>query len=770
MRRSKRLILLLALLMTAAMSTALAQSATTHVVTNDNVNTIFSGEGYTLGDAVAAGDVLDFQGEIDIDHSLVINKPVSIISSSNPNAVVKLNSASNTESPVNGDPGRAFVINKDGSGTTVNGIRLENTQTWLFNTSNVTFTGVTMWVEDANFGRGLGQVSIRYSDHVTFDGCTVYAKNNGGNSGCVLTGSHDCTFRNSRFEKEGNVANILYIGNPYNVDDKPADYTMNADNISVINCTITAESSGFISQFKIMGGVRHRIENCTVNYYTSFSSTVTKPEDGYVIRNNTFITPASVTFPNYSTVEGNTITVNATGSPYVTFNQGTTATNNTITVTTTGTGTAKVTVKKGATVTGNTINNNVEVSSNSSDYTGSTITGNTINGTVTFATNSKNNTLTRNVITSTGDYAVVMASTADANNTVQYNTLIAATKKGDEAANPSTGTGNTISYNSNIVLMLADGTKDAANWSATVNGEQPNPLPVGGLSKGDAVTMTYKGHLKVKSVTATTDAKPDPMLAVPMTIEAITAGSISVANPKAGMQYSLDGGKTKNAVTTDAIPVAAGDKVQFYGDGTNITCYGSSDMSDCTRINGIGYGFTCKVYGNIMSLVDEKNFATVTTLSDSYNFSYLFADNSTLTDASGLLLPATQLAESCYQQMFFECTALTAAPALPATQLAASCYRQMFEGCTSLTAAPVLPATKLVRYCYIMMFNYCLKLATVTCLATSGIAQDRSTSYWLNNAGSQFEGTKTVNTVSTANWPEGDNGIPTDWTRVNIDN
>ena len=58
--RQKRLLLLLVLLLTATTG-AWAQS-TTHVVKQDNVNTIFSGDGYTLGDAVAAGDVLDFQG------------------------------------------------------------------------------------------------------------------------------------------------------------------------------------------------------------------------------------------------------------------------------------------------------------------------------------------------------------------------------------------------------------------------------------------------------------------------------------------------------------------------------------------------------------------------------------------------------------------------------------------------------------------------------------------------------------------------------------
>ena len=194
-------------------------------------------------------------------------------------------------------------------------------------------------------------------------------------------------------------------------------------------------------------------------------------------------------------------------------------------------------------------------------------------------------------------------------------------------------------------------------------------------------------------------------------------------------------------------------------------------MSECTQITGSGNGYTCKVYGNIKSLVDEENFAKAKTLSDKYTFKSLFYNNPTLTDASGLLLPATQLQESCYHEMFSGCSALAAAPALPAMQLAAHCYREMFNGCSVLTAAPVLPATKLVMYCYFSMFNYCQNLATVTCLATSGINQDSSTSYWLNNAGSDVQGTKTVNTVSTANWPlDNYGGIPTGWTRVKIDN
>ncbi|SDO57642.1 Leucine rich repeat-containing protein, partial [Prevotella communis] len=427
MMTKNKLLLLLALLMTAATG-AWAQS-TTHVVNQDNVNTIFSGDGYTLGDAVKAGDVLDFQGEIDLQHSLIVNKQVTIKSTTK-DAVVKLNTptyvAPNAYTATVMYP-QSFVINKAGSGTTVQDIRIENTETWIFNTSNVTFTGVTMWVEDAKVGAGIGHVALRYSDHITFDGCTVYTKNNGGSSACALTGSHDCTFKDTRFENAGNVGNILYIANPFNTQDKPADYTMNNDNISVLNCTITAESSGAMSQFRINDGLRHRIENCTVNFITNFFCAATASEDGHVIRNNTFTQGLSI--PRASTVTGNTISGNVTISA-----------NN-------------------ATVSGTTV------------FPGSTITGNSILGKVTFASNSKNNTFTGNTVISSEAYAVVMAATADANNTVTDNILLAAGNAGDAAVNPSTGTGNTITGNlSEAAAGEVTWNFDAATGTLTIGG------------------------------------------------------------------------------------------------------------------------------------------------------------------------------------------------------------------------------------------------------------------------------------------------------------
>ena len=267
-------------------------------------------------------------------------------------------------------------------------------------------------------------------------------------------------------------------------------------------------------------------------------------------------------------------------------------------------------------------------------------------------------------------------------------------------------------------VTMADGTEDAANWTAPVGtNSNAQTLPVGELSKGNAVTLTYGGHLKVKSVTATTDPEPDP-LATPLTIEAITAGTIKVSitdeddfpvTLTTGMKYSKDGGTTKTLITESRdIPVAKGDKVQFYGNGTDTQVYGNYPM---VSILGSGDGFQTKVYGNIMSLLYETGFATKTELPDAENVFYeLFAGNTTLIDASELLLPAETLTTGCYEYMFERCTNLTTAPKLPAETLATQCYEGMFHGCTSLTTAPKLPATTLATKCYSDMFFNCTSL------------------------------------------------------------
>jgi len=119
-------------------------------------------------------------------------------------------------------------------------------------------------------------------------------------------------------------------------------------------------------------------------------------------------------------------------------------------------------------------------------------------------------------------------------------------------------------------------------------------------------------------------------------------------------------------------------------------------------------------YGNIMSLCCSDNFAKSQEIPYDSSFYGLFKDCTSLTKAPHL--PATTLAEKCYNSMFYGCTSLTVAPALPATTLESSSYSHMFENCSSLVTAPKLPATILAASCYNSMFSNCTSLTEAPAL------------------------------------------------------
>ena len=235
----------------------------------------------------------------------------------------------------------------------------------------------------------------------------------------------------------------------------------------------------------------------------------------------------------------------------------------------------------------------------------------------------------------------------------------------------------------------------------------------------------------------------------PLTIEAapFTDGFISVINPLQGMKYSKNEGEKIPIESDIEIHLEQFDVVQFYGNGT--------DYSGTKIVSGINMS----LYGNIMSLVDEENFATITTM-EGASFAGLFAGNTCGFEASGLLLPATTLSENCYSGMFAGCSGMSDTPVeLPALTLAPGCYSNMFEGCDMIPAAPHLPATELVDRCYASMFSGCGTIEQVTCLATTINGTDCTTD-WLN-------GVKPYGTFTKAKgascWTTGNNGIPSGW-------
>ena len=301
----------------------------------------------------------------------------------------------------------------------------------------------------------------------------------------------------------------------------------------------------------------------------------------------------------------------------------------------------------------------------------------------------------------------------------------------------SGGTDITSSINN---LTISDGTNNYAVTPSSLSTIYVAMKPVD--SKTITINATAGGAGYFKTVTGQTlnASKLYPINVTmeafsptgnPFTIEAKTAGTIKIANPKSGMKYTKNGGD-KTAVTSDAISVAAGDILQFYGNG--IMGYGGTTDGASTKIEGGTADFYA--YGNIMSLLDEDGFATNTdfsTSTDTYTFAFLFYDNTHLYShpAKALELPATTLLEGCYYYMFY--------------------------GCTHLTKAPVLPAATLVKYCYANMFRGCSSLNYVKCLTTYPGSGMNYTTNWLSGVPSSGTFVK----KSGVTW---ESGIPSGWT------
>jgi len=119
-----------------------------------------------------------------------------------------------------------------------------------------------------------------------------------------------------------------------------------------------------------------------------------------------------------------------------------------------------------------------------------------------------------------------------------------------------------------------------------------------------------------------------------------------------------------------------------------------------------------------MSLISSTDYASLTSLEIANTFSCLFSDNTHILNhpTKKMELPATTLANYCYDEMFSGCTGLTKAPELPATTLTPFCYSGMFWRCTGLTKAPELPATTLTPFCYSGMFRGCTSMTEAPAL------------------------------------------------------
>lgn len=287
---------------------------------------------------------------------------------------------------------------------------------------------------------------------------------------------------------------------------------------------------------------------------------------------------------------------------------------------------------------------------------------------------------------------------------------------------------------------FAYGTPQALKAIAELGFTKPGFKFAGWLAAADATESSYADGA---SYTATADATLYALwtlipteLNTPLTLEAIEDGKFVFTNPWSTFKYKKNGGEFETVTTTNLgtnrdvayIDVVAGDKVALYADGSENDSVAGKYFTIVSRKS-------CYVYGNVMSLESSTDFENLTVVKESSAFANLFTDyhtpefighqkNKIRSHAKiTLQLPATTLAESCYDSMFYECEELERAPALPATTLTKLCYKNMFGECSSLTNVPtVLPATTLVDSCYTKMFYGCVKLEKTPELPAQNLA------------------------------------------------
>ena len=143
-----------------------------------------------------------------------------------------------------------------------------------------------------------------------------------------------------------------------------------------------------------------------------------------------------------------------------------------------------------------------------------------------------------------------------------------------------------ISVTSPLYVTMKEGTEDAAKWTATVGtNSTAQPLPVGGLSEGDQVTIQYSGRLKVKGVTAVSDAAA---AAVP---DGALSGKFSVSD---GKQVYFSKGNLRYASSKwsffdnqyDYYTSHSADAWDHFGWSTSATTYGMSTSSNNDDYSG----------------------------------------------------------------------------------------------------------------------------------------------------------------------------------------
>ena len=230
------------------------------------------------------------------------------------------------------------------------------------------------------------------------------------------------------------------------------------------------------------------------------------------------------------------------------------------------------------------------------------------------------------------------------------------------------------------------------------------------------VVMTVPGSNKTKSLQYIVKVIPVKAAdlkeidkATPLTLVAAEDGSIAVEfkggiTLEKDIHYTINNGAeqsiSKSTVGTATIQVKKGDLVQLYSNNSSLSgniakarSRGITRAVDHDQYINIRPSMKTEIFGNVMSLLKGKdNLESADKIEASNAFYGLFegADKLVNSESRELMLPAKELKDGCYTNMFSGCSSLETAPELPAEKTEDGCYAGMFSGCSKLTTVKIL--------------------------------------------------------------------------------
>lgn len=246
---------------------------------------------------------------------------------------------------------------------------------------------------------------------------------------------------------------------------------------------------------------------------------------------------------------------------------------------------------------------------------------------------------------------------------------------------------------------------------------------------------------------------PTPL--IPLTFENIDENySATITYSYSNAMYKKNDGEW----TSTPQSIGPGDKVAISSDYYGDQSFGTR-MFDWYYPDGTAPKL--KVYGTLMSVYNWQDTPPVN------GFNYAFDGNSSVCDASELILPPN-VNDGCYVCMFESNSSLTAAPSVfPAQTLVAGdfgCYQAMFKQCYSLAVGPsVIAATSVSgtspdhRWSCDQMFANCYNLSTGVQLLVTDIVDKECFCYMFANC-SNIPWVKVHFTTWDTNSTDGENG------------